>query len=123
MQVIVPKQVEFRVRQEGDRVLLIINGQCVADLEWKAAEVLWQALREKTRRAEEVAKAFSVARDSAILLRAGARMVLSGSRKIIAEAVKMAGHDRDLRRFMPFIKSQESFGHPVVEKLPPKEML
>jgi hypothetical protein len=112
--VVVPKLREFRVRQEGDRVHVIVDGQVVLDLQWDAAELLWKALREKTLRAEEVAKATVIARDSAILLRAGARLVLSRARKIVDEAVKMAGHDRDLRRYMPLVKSQESFGHPVV---------
>ena len=121
MSIVVPKSREFRVRQEADRVLFIIDGQVVCDLDWKATDTLIAALRQKKLLAEEYAKAPQIARDSAILLRAGARMVLSGRKDITEEACKMAAHDRDLRRYMPSIKSQESFGHPVFEIKPPAE--
>jgi hypothetical protein len=116
----VPRVAEFRVRQEGDRVYLVINDQCVADLQWDAAQALWQALRVKTLEAEEYAKANQVALDSAILLRAGARMVLSSNSKIVDEAKTLAAHDSRLRACMPHIKSQEAFGAPTLISLPPK---
>lgn len=119
--IVIPKQTEFRIRNEGDRVLLIVDGRCVADLDYKAAKTLEDAIKVKRLRAEEYANANQIARDSAILLRAGARMVLSDRQDIKDEAAKMAAHDRDLRRYIPSIKSQESFGHPVFEVHPPKE--
>lgn len=119
--IVIPKQTEFRIRQEADRVLIIVDGRCVADLDYKAAQTLERAVRAKRLRAEEYAKAEQISKDSAILLRAGARMVLSDRADIKQEAVKLAAHDRDLRRFMPSIRSQESFGHPVFETHPPKK--
>lgn len=121
MSVIVPKVAEFRVRHEGDRVHVIVDGRCVIDLAHDAAEILWRAIRMQTLKAEEYANANRVALDSAILLRAGSRMVLSGDRKIVDEAKKLAAHDPDLRRYMPGIKSQEAFGTPEVVVLPPKK--
>lgn len=118
MDLVIPKETEFRIRQEADRVLVIVDGRCVADLDWRAADTLIAALRQKKLLAEEYAKRDQIARDSAILLRAGARMVLSARPDVKTEAATIAAHDRDLRRYMPTIRSQESFGHPVFELQP-----
>lgn len=121
MPVIVPKLQEFRIRQEGDRVHVIVDGQVAIDLPWQAADKLWMGVRAKTRLAEEYAKRDQIAYDSAILVRAGAGFALSSRPDVKDEVKKIAAHDRGLRRYMPSIKSQEKFGHPVFETMPAKK--
>lgn len=117
---IVRKSCEFRVRQEADRVQIVVDGQMAIDLDWAATEQLIAALKVKKLLAEEWAKREQIATDSAILLRAGAPFALSARQDVKDEAVKRACHDRVLRQ-MPLIKSQEKFGHPHFETLPLKE--
>lgn len=113
---------ELTVRQEGDRVLLLRNGQLLAAMPWQAADVLARAILSQARRAEEYAKAEQIAYDSAILLRAGAPFALSSRPDILAEAKKEAAWNSDLRRYMQNrgIQSQEKFGTPTLIQHPPK---
>lgn len=108
-----PKQAT--VRREGSRVLLFAGDQLVLELPWQAADELARAISGKSRRAEEHAKAEAIARDQAILMRAGARVGLSSDPKIQDEAGKLAAWDSDLRRYMPGgVRTQEVLGEPAV---------
>lgn len=111
------------VRQEGTRVLFIVNGHGV-EMSWQAAEKLGRALVSKARLAEELAKAEAIAADDAILLRAGFPLGLTNHPKIRAESRKLAEHDRNLRRYMPGgIRSKVHFGAPtIIQGPPPKEV-
>ena len=103
------------MRQEGTHVLVIQNGRAVLDLPWEAAVALSRALRVKAKDAEELAKADIVARDAALLLRAGVPIGLTSHGKIRDEAVKLAVSDRGLRRALPGgIRSREMLGRPAV---------
>ena len=110
------------VRQEGNRVLLFFEGR-MADLPWQAAIQLGRALMAQGRAAEEWEKHEQVARDDAILLRAGlgGMLGLSHNPHVRKEAEQLAVHDRDLRRYMPGgVKSEEHVGTPIVIQHPPK---
>lgn len=103
------------IRREGTRVLLIVDGRAVAEMPWRKADELAVAIRSKARAAEEQEKALEVARDNAILLRAGVRIGLSDDPRIREETGKIAAWDRNLRRYMPGgIRSQELVGTPAV---------
>lgn len=117
--IVIAKQITFATRAEGNRVLVIADGQCILDLEWNAAEQLIHGLRISKLKAEEFDKREHLAQDSAIMLRAGMPLVLSARQDVKDEAVKRAAFDSDLRRYMPGIPSQQKFGHPVIEVLPP----
>jgi len=117
----IPKQKAVTIRNEGSRVLLIVEGRAVLDISWEAADQLARAIRAKARDAEEVAKADPIARDAAILLRAGVPVGLTSHPKIREEAGKRAAWDSDLRRYMPGgIRSTEMLGRPAVLLRPPK---
>lgn len=104
---------------ENGRVLLKKDGEVVVDIPYEMVDDFVRAIREKKLLCEEYAQAERIARDSAILLRAGARFVLSARNDIQDEAVKLACYDRALRQ-MPLIKSQERFGCPTFEARPPR---
>lgn len=75
----------------------------------------------KARECEEQESAEQIALDQATLFRAGIPIGLSDDPKIVAESVKLAQHDRDLRRFIPGgIHSTEIFGTPSIVNHPPK---
>lgn len=117
----IPKVKECAVRDEGARVVLLVEGRAVLDMPWEAADALARALRIKARKAEEIAKAGAVARDAAILLRAGAPWGLTSHPEIQQEAVKLARDDRDLRRYLPGgIRSEAIFGAPSIKVHPRK---
>jgi hypothetical protein len=110
---------DYRFKREGKRVLVLRDGVCVADWPYEFVKhAVLPTLREQMLRCEELDKAEDIARDSAILLRAGAPFALSDRQDIKDEAVKLACHDRQLRQ-MPYIRSQEKFGHPTFEVKPP----
>lgn len=105
------------VRQDDERVLLIINGQCVLNLPWDGALEIGRALIAQGHRAEEIAKAAGVIRDHAILVRAGVPIGLAVDPRIREEAEKDAAWDSPLRRYMPGgVKSTESVGAPSVKR-------
>lgn len=110
---------DYTFRREGTRVLIFRDGELACDWPLAMIDAAIAELRKLALLSAEEAEKERIARDSAILLRAGAPLVLSARPDIQDEAVKMAAHDRDLRRYMPSIKSQESFGAPIFEHHPP----
>lgn len=114
--IIVPKIKEAVVRQEGTRVLVMVDGRVVLDLPWQAADQLAKAVRAKARQAEELAKAEDIVMDAAVLLRSGAPFGISSHPKILDEAKKEAAFNTTLRRAMPGgIRSTTQYGLPAVE--------
>lgn len=114
--IVVPKTREAAVRQEGTRVVVIVDGRAVLDLPWQAAQGMAKAIMAKAKEAEELASAESIAMDSAILLRAGVPLGLTSHPKILDLARKEAVSNRRLRRAMPGgIKSKTQYGRPAVE--------
>lgn len=114
-------RVRANVRQDGDRVLLLIDGKLVADIPHQAALELANALRSQAKAAEEWANAVRIAQDQAVLMRSGAPFGLTDHPAIITEARAIAQHDRNLRRYMRRpggIRTGEAFGRPSVRHLP-----
>ena len=106
---------KISVRQEGDRVLVIQNGQAILDLPYQAALALSKALRVKAKAAEEIDKAPDTIFDQAILMRLGANIGLTSHPVILREAAKEAAWNSDLRRYIPpgragGMESQAVFG-------------
>ena len=113
---------DTRIRREGEHVLVQFSDggkSFVLQLEGRAAEQLGTLLAQAGRLADEWAQAERVARDSAILLRAGANFTLGNHPHIIEEAKKLSAWDSELRRFMPGgVKSSEAFGAPKIKQGP-----
>lgn len=105
-------------RADGAELVLVFEpGRFL--IKWPVAE--WSkisaALHHAARQVETWENAEKVARDQAILLRAGAGFGLTDDPAIQAEAKKVAEGDRDLRRYMPGgVRHQrrEQFGTPKV---------
>lgn len=112
---------EFTIRQDGQHVLLLVDGRLVgAPLPWDAALEIGRAIIEKARAAEEIAKVSGVISDQALLLRSGAPFGFTSHPAIQAEAAKEAQSNPKLRRALPGgIKSQEQLGKPTVIRHPP----
>jgi hypothetical protein len=89
-------------------------------LPWEAALEVAQGLRAKAKQAEEEQKALGIIADHAILLRAGVPMGLTSRPDMIQEVVKEALYNRDLRRYMPSIRSKEVFGTPTIIRGKPR---
>lgn len=108
-----------RVRQEGSKVLLEINGKSI-ELPHEVARAIGRGLIVKAQQASEYERANLIIADSAFLLRAGIPIGLTSNPKILAEARKEAQSDRTLRKYLPGgIKSQEQVGAPVITQTPP----
>lgn len=90
------------VRSDGDELLIVFEPARLL-VRWPHSEFgkIFGALVAQASRAEEWAEAERVARDHAILLRAGSPIGLTSNPVIQAEAKKIAEDDRDLRRWMP----------------------
>lgn len=111
----------LRIKQHYGRVLLIADGKVVADMPWQAADQVSAALKSVARLAEEWDKAEQIAKDGAVLLRAGVPIGLTDHPRIKAEVAKIAVNDRSLRRYMPGgVKSREVFGTPGIIQFPPR---
>jgi len=91
------------------------------DFEPALALNLANGLYQASLKAEEHAKAEAIARDTAILYRAGAPFGLSDHPGIIELAKKEAAWNTDFRRAMPGgVKSAEAFGVPALRRGAPK---
>ena len=106
------------MRREGEHVLVQFTDggkSFVLQLEGKVAVEIGRMLMQQGRLAEEWACAERIARDSAILLRAGANITLGNHPEILEEAKKLSAWDSDLRRYLPGgVKSREAFGAPTI---------
>lgn len=113
---------EAKVRAEGDKVLLVIDGRA-ALMAPEAARQLGKALCVKAGEAELANPriADGLVRDQGLIFRLGLKLGLIGDRKLAREARKFAEEDRDLRRYLPGgVPSGETFGTPSVEVGAPK---
>jgi hypothetical protein len=63
---------QLNIRHDGDHVLLIVNGVCVADMPWQIADQLSAGLRAKARVAEAWEKKEKVWNDATVLKESGA---------------------------------------------------
>lgn len=105
---------EWRIKQEGEHVLLIRNGVLVAEMPWEAAAGFARAVTGAARLAEEFAKHDQVIGDQALAFRAGLPWGLTDNKAIIEEAKKECLHNRDLRRFIKGTPTRIKIGTPGV---------
>jgi len=112
---------QINLKQDGARVLLIVDGALIASLPWEASLEVSRALRSVGKLAEEYAKAGEIVLDQAIMTRAGwPFMGLSGNPKILEEAAKEAAWNSDLRRYLPGgVKSEAHLYPPGVFRAQP----
>lgn len=112
---------KLTIRAEGTKVLITMNDHTFWEMDWRKADELAALLRGQARRCEELEQAEQVAKDSALLLRAGAPFGLTDHPLIKDEARKIAAWDPQLRRALPGgIKSEAQLGTPSIIKHPPK---
>lgn len=102
------------IRQQGEMLLVIGNGKLLFDMTADISDKILSALYSQSRACEEWEKAEKIALDNAILFRAGAPFGLTNDPKIQEESIKEAVHNRNLRRWMPSIKSEEAVGTPTI---------
>ena len=108
----------IRILQNYSKVLLIVNGKCVAAIPAGKAKEVGKAMQLVGARAEEWERASQVITDQAIMMRTGAPFSLTGDPKLNAEAFKEAQWNTDLRRYIPNakgVKSEEAFGRASIK--------
>ena len=116
---VIPKTRSVSVRREGDRVVVVEDGQLLIDMPHDAALALAQAIVAQARLIDEERHADKIAYDQGILLRLGIKLGLTNNPDIQHEAARVAAWD--LRRYLPGgIRSQEHVGTPALIKHPPK---
>ena len=90
----------------------------MAEVPSEKAREVGRAILQVAGLAAEWANAEEVARDNAILLRAGVPVGITNHQAILEEAKTIAVSDRELRRAMPGgVKSREVFGTPSIRQL------
>lgn len=123
--ILIPQTKHVSVALEGDRVLVIQDGRAILDLPWNAAQMIARALLIKANEAEALANAEQAIFDQALLYRTGAPFAFSTDKRITDSAVKEAGWNDKLRRYIrrprfdrgisASISSGEKFGKPEVK--------
>ena len=109
----------FRARQNYGQVQFIVDGKLVAEVSPGKAREVGRAILQVAGLAAEWANAEEVARDNAILIRAGFPVGLANHQAVLNESVKMAVSDRDLRRAMPGgVRSEAVCGTPMIKRYP-----
>lgn len=99
--ILVPQQREGEIRQDGEKVLVLVNGQLVLTLNWDSAIHFSRAVYAVAKKAEEQAKAEQIIADQAILQRVGVPVGLVTRPDMAREALKEAAWNSDLRRYIP----------------------
>lgn len=113
---------KIHIRQDGENVLLNFDDKFFVQLGSTESLEVAKQLAGVGRLADEWKNAESIAKDSAILMRAGAPFALSNNPAIVEEAKKQAAWNSDLRRYMEMkgITSQEQFGTPTIVMSEPR---
>jgi hypothetical protein len=106
----------FKCRQEGDRVIVEIDGRGYT-IPWKHALDISRGLYRVSKQAEEFASANRIIADHALLTRAGFPVGLSNNPKIKDEVRKESAWNGFLRKHFPGgVKSREVFGTPSIKR-------
>ncbi len=117
----------WRIFNDGEHVLVEINGRKPRAIKWRAADEIARALVANARICEEMEKAEQIIHDAAIMARTGLPIGLTNHPLIQAEARKESMHNREIRRSnlpeIGSVPSQEVFGTPVVVRSPSIEQL
>jgi len=103
----------YQVERDGLTVGLIVEGRLVFRVPPEVADAVGRGLLEAVRYAEAHEKREQVARDQAILTRAGATVGLSSDPAVLDEAAKRAAWDRECRQ-MPSIEPRSAVGTPTI---------
>ncbi len=123
-QIHVPGRQALAIRQEMDRVLLLLNGKCITSMPPQAARLIAQALIEKAGLAEQWENPQKFIKDQAILDRLGIPINIVNDPKLRQEAIKESQNNHDLRkhirgRRVRGIRSGEKFGKTsIIQKSP-----
>lgn len=103
------------VADEQGAVLIIVNGKIADRMGSATAKTVARALASVAQVAENRANPEQTIRDQATLMRAGVPVALTTDAKLIDKARTESQWNRDLRRYMPKIKSAESVRAPTVK--------
>lgn len=107
------------VRAEGAKVLVAIDDQRFLEIGWQQADELARMLLAKAREAEQYAKVDQLVLDQGLIMRAGFPVGLTNNPRVIDAAKVEAAHNREFRRAIPSIRSQEVVGMPTLIQPPP----
>jgi hypothetical protein len=108
------------IRDEGDKVTLIIDGTGHT-LPYQQAFELARAIYVKAQKAEEFAQANRIIADGALLTRLGVPVGLTNNPKLKDEIRKEAAWNGELRRYLPGgVKSKSVVGTPAVRRAAPQ---
>lgn len=121
MDLLVTRQREGEVRQNGTKVDLLLEGRLVVELSYESAQSLAKALWRVAKLAEELAQVEKVIEDQAILMRSGLMVPLVSNQTMAVEAAKKAQWDSDLRRYIPQNQSNGIVFAPSVHQKPAKD--
>lgn len=119
--ILVPRQREGEVRQDGTKVQLLLEGRLMMELSYESAQALAKALWGVSKKAEELAKVEQVIHDQAILMRSGLMLPLVSNKTMAVEAAKEAQWNSDLRRYIPQNNNHGIVYAPRVYHEPSKE--
>lgn len=112
------------IANEGDKVVLVINGRRVCDMPVAIAQQVSKLIYQKAMVADEYANANRIIMDQAIMQRAGMPIGLSSHPKIVEEARKEAQWNTQLRKSMPLkgIEPRAVVGTPSLIKHRPRKV-
>lgn len=111
------------IRQEGDRVILILDGRGYS-LPPEAALQMSRVLHAKAKLAEEHIEAERIVSDHALLTRVGVPIGLSNNPKIQDAVRQEAAWNRELRRALPGgVKAPVVFGVPAIGVKKPTQVI
>lgn len=123
--ILIPKLLRLTVRRENTNILLLSDGELVAEWPWEAAKEIAKAIRVQALRAEEQAKAEQIIMDQAILTRIGAPVGLTDRPDFQRAAANEAAYNSDLRRYIRGraaggLESRAIVGVPTIRRSPGK---
>lgn len=107
---------DVQIKQDGLDVVIVHKERAIV-MPYQAALEVAKAIIFKAKKCEEIALALKIAKDEAILIRAGIPIGLTNHPDIKKEAMQMAQHDSKLRRFMPLkgVQTGEHVGTPSLK--------
>ena len=113
----------IRIFSEGAEVHVEAQGKPLLGGHWTQIEAVARLMLKHARSAEEYDNAEQIASNQALLLRAGIPLATATRRDVGKEALKMAQHDKQLRREVPkpstLIETKPVVYRPRIRQSPP----
>lgn len=101
MTILVPQFRSVTLRRDADTIYLIEDGHVVFSANYKAAIEIAKAIIAQAKVIEEENAAMAIARDQAILTKAGVPISLTGNQAILEEAKTLMKYDKQIKEIKP----------------------